>query len=229
MKKFIDNIINICTDFVNSELTKILGISFIPCIIVCLVIIDSICKEASFVPYQMTVQNRENLLHMQQVKCNLVDEVDSYIHKIAPTSCLNGITLVESCDEYDIDVLFVLAQGQIESHYGTRGIAEKTNSVFNVHSFDGVSADEILSSGKGYKHPDYSVDPYLKLLKERYLVDGKTERDMFHKFVDKDGKRYASAENYERQLMNTYLRIDSITDISKLQREYRKYKIITYQ
>jgi len=180
-------------------------------------------------PYSMTVQHKENILHLQQIEYNLTEEVEKYINSIASTSCLNALTIVEACDEYDIDIIFVLAQGQIESHYGTKGIAAKTNSVFNVHSFDGVSAEQIKQSGKGYKHPDFSVRPYLDLLQRRYLVDGKTERDMFNSFVDADGKRYASAENYEQSLMNTYLKIAAETKLDSLQSEYRKYKIITYQ
>ena len=185
--------------------------------------------EQFALPYSLTIKHRENTLHLQQVKYNLVDEVEKYIQSIAPSSCLNALTIVEACDEYDIDIIFVLAQGQIESHYGTRGIAAKTNSVFNVHSFDDVSADQINKSGKGYKHPDFSVRPYLDLLQRKYLVDGKTERDMFSNFVDSNGNRYASADNYEQSLMNTYLKISNKTKLDSLQQEYRKYKIITYK
>lgn len=188
-----------------------------------------ISNSSSNIPYSLTIRHKENILHLEQAKYNLIEEIDKYIHSVAPSSCLNGLTIVEACDEYDMDIMFVLAQGQIESHYGTRGIAAKTNSVFNVHSFDGVSANEILRSGKGYKHPDFSVRPYLSLLQKNYLVDGKTERDMFRKFVDKNGHRYASANDYEKQLYNTYLRIDSLTNINYCIQEYRKYKIITYQ
>lgn len=184
--------------------------------------------ERSLFPYSLTVKHQENTLHLQQIKYNLVDEVEKYIQYIAPSSCLNALTVVEACDEYNIDIIFVLAQGQIESHYGTRGIAAKTNSVFNVHSFDGLSADQINKSGKGYRHPDFSVRPYLDLLQRKYLVDGKTERDMFSSFVDSSGNRYASDDNYEQSLMNTYLKISNKTKLDSLQQEYRKYKIITY-
>lgn len=180
-------------------------------------------------PYSVIVQHRTNKLHLEQTKYNLVAETDKYIRTVAPSSCLNALTLVECCDEYNIDLIFVLAQGQIESHYGTKGIAAKTNSVFNVHSFDGVTAEQILKKGKGYKHPDYSVKPYLELLSNRYLVDGKTERDMFNNFVDLNGNRYASADNYESQIMSTYLKIQQETLLDSLLTEYRKYKIVTYQ
>lgn len=192
------------------------------------IIICTIVFNYTFKDYNHDVYRSSNELHLQAAKCAIVDEVDRYIHMIAPSSCLNALPLFEACEEYDIDIIFVLAQGQIESHYGTRGIAAKTNSVFNVYSYDGVSAEEINRVGKGYKHPDLSVNPYLKLLKTKYLVD-KTERDMFHEFVDVNGHRYASADNYEKQLMNTYVKIDSITNLSELLQNYRKYKIITYK
>ena len=192
-------------------------------LILCAVVFHYTLKD-----YNYDVYRNSNELHLQAAKCAIVDEVDKYIHTIAPNSCLNALPLVEACEEYDVDIIFVLAQGQIESHYGTKGVAAKTNSVFNVYSYDGVSADEINKAGRGYKHPDFSVEPYLKLLKTRYLVD-KTERDMFHKFVDIDGRRYASAADYEKKLMNTYISIDSTTSLNILYEEYRKYKLITYK
>lgn len=234
MKKLLNKIADWIDQAFNSDTTKILGISFIPVVIVCLVMINAVAtsidrKVRYMYPHSVMIQHRENLLHMQSSKCALVDEVDRYIKLIAPSSCLNAIVIIEACDEYDIDPIFVLAQGQIESHYGTRGIASKTNSVFNVHSFDGLSADQILKSGRGYAHPDFSVRPYLDLLQRRYLIDGKTERDLFNNFADVDGNRYASAENYEQQLLITYQRISNETAVDSLLQEYKKYKIITYQ
>lgn len=218
--------------FLDLDMYSVIAIVYSILFVLLLGTLIGVCIDYSYhkkhTPYSLIVQHKENKLHMEQAKCNLTDEVNKYIHFIAPNSCLNGLTIVEACDEYDVDIIFVLAQGQIESHYGTRGIASKTNSVFNVHSFDGVSADQIISSGKGYKHPDFSVRPYLKLLQENYLVDGKTERDLFKEFVDMNGHRYASAENYENQLMNTYLKIRAETKIDSLVSEYQKYKIITY-
>ena len=46
----------------------------------------------------------------------LVNEVDTYIQRIAPTSKLDGKVVVDMCLKYDIDIIFVLAQGQAESH-----------------------------------------------------------------------------------------------------------------
>ena len=72
------------------------------------------------------------------------------------------------------------------------------------------------------KNPDMSIEPYLKLLTTSYLVDGKTELDMFDKFVDVNGKRYASNPNYENLVENIYNRINECTKLDPLLKEYRK-------
>lgn len=175
--------------------------------------------------YDFKVERDRKELHYQGLKDQLVEVTDFYIQYIGPGSCLNGITLVEACEKYNIDLKFALAQGHIESHFGTKGIAAKTNSVFNVMSFDGLSAEQIIKKGRGYSHPDHSVEPYIKLLTNKYLVD-KTEEDMFVEFVNIYGERYASNKNYEKQLLNIYNNIDSIVKISDIYNEYKRYKII---
>lgn len=144
-------------------------------------------------------------------KYQLVNEVQNYITTIAPSSNLRGYAIVEECEKYNIDICFVLAQGEIESHFGTKGIAAKINSVFNVGIYDGLSVQEI---GEKYKcnYPNESIEPYLKLLNERYLVN-KTEQDLMKKFVDKDGKRYASNPNYETMISERYKFITENTKI----------------
>jgi hypothetical protein len=72
---------------------------------------------------------------MEGVKDNIVTEIDNYIDSVAPESCLNGIKLFELCEQYEVDVRFAMAQAEIESHYGTKGIAAKTNIVWNVKTY----------------------------------------------------------------------------------------------
>lgn len=150
----------------------------------------------------------------------LVDEVNNYIKHIAPTSVLNGETIVDLCYTYDVDIIFVLAQGQIESHYGTRGTASKTHSVFNVGAYDGYSASQQKNNGFGFSHPDESVEPYLQLLTTKYLVNGKTEKDLMNSYVNYLGMRYASNGNYEIMLRSVYKNIDKKTNIKNLYNEY---------
>lgn len=174
----------------------------------------------SFEIYQET-----NKLVYDSIKLSLVDKVDNYIKNVAKSSALNGLVIVNMCLEYDIDICFVLAQGEQESHFGTKGIARKTNSVFNVFAFDGHDYNMINKNGK-YVHPNDCVEPYLKLLKRDYLVDGKTEYDMLKKYVNKRGQRYASDPEYEKILFDKVNKIRTNTNIDSTYQELKKYALI---
>lgn len=163
-------------------------------------------------------------LQYERAKCNLVESVQAYIDSIAPMSGLEGIVLVDKCIEYNIDVCFVLAQGQKESHFGTQGLARKTNSVWNVFAYDGLSHEDIVNKGK-YRSANASIEPYLELLQRRYLKN-KSEYDLLNKFVDTDGKRYASASNYESDLRSIYERIKNNTSIDTHVQEMKKYNML---
>lgn len=166
-----------------------------------------------------------NKLKYGNVKYELVVAIDNYIRKTAPNSSLNGIAILDNCIKYNMDVCFVLAQAENESHFGTTGLARKTNSVFNVLAFDGYKYEDIYEKGK-YRHPDESIEPYMELLKKDYLINGKTEYDMMNKYVNRQGKRYASSETYENALKATFLKIKNNTEIDSLSQELQKYKLI---
>ena len=165
-------------------------------------------------------------LAMEGTKDRIVSEIDSYIDSIAPESGLNGIKLFELCDRYCIDVRFAMAQAEVESHFGTKGIASKTNSVWNVKAYDGRTANDMRRKGDHFSHPDHSIEPYLILLTTSYITEDKTEEDMFIKFVNTNGKRYASNTNYESMLLDVYNRINEATNLKQLLKDYKKYKMI---
>lgn len=144
-------------------------------------------------------------------KCALINEVQTYINTIAPFSNLRGYAVVEECEKYGVDICFVLSQAEIESHFGTKGIASKLNSVFNVGIYDGKTAEEIDNKYK-FDYPNESIESYLKLLNGRYLVN-KTEQDLMKKFVDINGNRYASNPNYENMISDKYKYITENTKI----------------
>ena len=158
-------------------------------------------------------------------KLELSDSIDKYIQTIAPTSTLNGSKLLDVCEKYTFDIKFALAQGQLESHFGTAGMASKTNSVFNVGAFDNANYKKINGIYK-YKHPDYSVEPYVKLVTTSYLSDKTTEKDLLIEFKNHQNKRYASNPKYEEQLLGIYNRIDEVVNITKAYDLYKKYKIL---
>ena len=164
-------------------------------------------------------------LKYESAKLEIINEVDKYIKGIAPQSSLDAYVIVEECLNNSLDICFVLAQGEQESHFGTTGLARRTNSVFNVYAFDGHSREQISEKGK-YKHPNYSVAPYIELLKNDYLIDGKTEYDLMDgEYVNKNGKRYASSETYEKSLLSKYTKIRQTTKIDSLSQETNKYKL----
>ena len=144
-------------------------------------------------------------------KHQLVNEVQNYITTIAPSSNLRGYAIVEECEEYNIDICFVLAQGEIESQFGTKGIASKLNCVFNVGIYDNKTANQIEDKYR-FDYPNESIEPYLKLLTTNYLVN-KLEQDLMLKFVDVNGKRYASDSEYEIKISSKYKSICENTKI----------------
>ena len=126
--------------------------------------------------YPYEILRHEAGLTYNEYKCELVKAVKHYIDSVAPTSSLNAYAVVDKCEQYDLDIKFVLAQGHLESHFGTTGMAAKTNSVFNVGAFDNATISEIHGKHK-YKHPDYSIEPYMQLLYKNYIGENKTELD----------------------------------------------------
>lgn len=179
--------------------------------------------SSTFIGYTINTKNNNeiNIIeYTDSVKTQLINEVDTYINTIAPSSKLDGEIVVDKCCEYNVDIAFVLAQGQIESHFGTAGTARKTNSVFNVGAYDGYSATKQRANGFGFSHPNESVEPYLILLTNNYLVNGKTVNDLMYVYVNHLGMRYASDTRYEYMLRSVYNKINSKTNINSLYNEY---------
>ena len=226
MKKLIENI----KKFIGKYKQQLKNIGIISLIVIVSISLFVLC----FYQFNTKNNNEYNPLYVQTcvhtlkynaAKLELVNEVDNYIKSVASQSSLDGYVIVEECMNSGIDICFVLAQGENESHFGTTGLARKTNSVFNVYAFDGQSHEQISEKGK-YKHPNYSVAPYIELLKNDYLVDGKTEYDLMDgQYVNKNGARYASSETYEKALLAKFMKIKQNTKIDSLYNETNKYKL----
>ena len=165
---------------------------------------------------------RENLeLDYYRSKDALVDVVDSYIKEIAPSSVMNGITFVNKCDEYNMNLFFVIAQAQIESSFATKGLGQKMNSAFNVKAYDGKGSKYMDK----YDHPDDSIEPYIILVKKNYMGDSKTEMDLMNNYVNFEGKRYATNPDYEEMMLSTYKKLRD--RYGKLYDDYLKYKTLS--
>lgn len=166
---------------------------------------------------------KEAELKYFETKSLLCDEIQKYINSIAPTSNLRGYAVVEECEKFNVDIKFVLAQGEIESHYATKGLGAKLNNVFNVGVFDGFESSDVSNCYR-FDYPNQSIKPYLELLTEKYLVD-KVEMDLIENYVDINGNRYASDPNYESKLKERYIYIMMHSKIDTLQKQMYNYAI----
>ena len=196
------------------------------------VLLESIKIENNIKKLELTPEGHTRSVYINRLESkfdvareDLAVEVDKYIITVAPNSDIDALNLIDLCSKYNVDIRLVLAQGHLESHFGTLGTAARTNSVFNVGAFDGHSASKQIKNGYGYAHPDFSVEPYLILLTTRYLVDGRVEEDLLDNFVDKNGNRYASSTTYEAALKAKIDNMDTIADITNKYNVYKKYKL----
>lgn len=105
-------------------------------------------------------------------------------------------TLVTVADAHGFDLPFLMAAAHLESCFGATPRAKRTNSVFSVGCYDN-GKDAVT-----YPDPNDSVDAYINLLENHYLVDGKTIFDLMSpgKFVNERGQRYASNKGYEGKI-----------------------------
>lgn len=188
------------------------------------IIKNSHIKKTVELPHTLKIFEEELTHKYDKNYAMLAQSIQDYIDSVAPGSALHGSVVAKVCIYENIDPCFILAQGQKESHFGTMGMARKTNSVWNVMAYDGHQYDDIKSAGK-YKCPDYSITPYIELLKNEYLVD-KTEYDLLDTFVNNKGKRYATSKDYEVHLRSLYRYIKNNTDIYKYFESTCKYKIL---
>lgn len=110
--------------------------------------------------------------------------------------------IVDLCDEYKYDLPLLLAQAQIESHFGTDNTKAINiyNSVFSVGCWDN---EEPRCK---YATQDDSIEPYIKLMIRDY---GMSDEDTINRklssnnLVNMNGERYASDKAYEKKLRST--------------------------
>jgi len=175
--------------------------------------------------YDLFTFGNSRSIELIQTELKVKEEVDNYIHKVASQSALDGSELVDQCIKYDVDVIFTLAQGEIESHFGTVGMAAKTNSVWNAGAYDGFIYSDINQKYK-FKHPNQSIKSYLNLLTNKYMINGRTEFDLMKRYTTHGGARYASSETYEQTLSSKYQLIKQTTQIDSLYKEYRNMNLM---
>lgn len=116
-------------------------------------------------------------------------------YKLTDTK-LTPEALVETSEKYSFDLPLLLAAAHLESCFGVTKRAKKTNSVYSVGAYD--NGKDVVS----YSHPNESIEGYIRLLQQDYLINGKTINDLLktNGFVNKNGYRYASDNKYEQHL-----------------------------
>lgn len=109
---------------------------------------------------------------------------------------LTAEAMVKESEKYNFDLPLLMAAAHLESCFGATKRAQRTNSVFSVGSYD--NGKNVIK----YNHPNDSIEGYISLLNNDYLINGKTIDDLLKPgaFVNKNGHRYASKINYESLL-----------------------------
>lgn len=96
------------------------------------------------------------------------------------------------CKNFGVDPTLVLAQGILESRWGTQGAGKATKNIFNVGNTDDGTLRYFSTYAEG-------LEEYLKLLRNRYHV--KAERFIEGRAQRRDGKgRYATDPDYTDKL-----------------------------
>ena len=148
------------------------------------------------------------------IKNELIGEVEQYIFKYFPKTHKDVPTLiVENGLENDIDILFMMAQTQHETGYGTLGAGRESSR----RSLFGVAI-------RKYNNYENAIIDYIQILKKSYLTKNRTEQHLMQSYVTTGGARYAANPNYESTLRKTYNDISSKTKIKKLQNAYKIIK-----
>lgn len=146
----------------------------------------------------------------ENLKNDLTSEVSKYIlgnSKHRDTLFVTKISkhIVNRALDNHIDICFILAQGHLETCFGSYGMGKSKKSIFGVQK----------------THNSYTecIDYYVYLLRKSYLVN-KTEKQLMNNYVNKHGYRYAEDKQYEYKLKNFYSKVNKSTSISELQSKY---------
>ena len=159
-----------------------------------------------------TVQEFEMVSKLDSIKNALIEEVETYVYgKYTKTHKTIPSTIVEKGLENEVDIMFIMAQTQIETSFGTTGAGRETSrrSLFGV-------------ANKSYNSYEHAIDDYVKILRKYYLTNGRTEHHLMNKYTTGSGARYAENPNYEVELKGAYHNIKKKTKISELQSRYQE-------
>lgn len=147
---------------------------------------------------------------LDEVKSQIIFEVDSYIKNVSKRSRMTGNTIVEECLEKDFDIPLLLAQAHQETRFAAGG---GRNNVFGIHN-------------KRYSHPDHSVSDYIKLMKSWYIIDRTPEELIASNFSMENNRKakYATDPSYGKVIGKFRNRIIEETQINELTDKWNALK-----
>ena len=149
-------------------------------------------------PYGINNIDYKNILNKEKLVKEYISNILSKHGKTLSDLRFNPDNLVLASYQYDYDLPLLLAQLQMESHFGTTKRAQRTNSMFSIGAYD--DGRDVVK----YADQDSSIVPFIKTIKRDYLMDGENEVDkLLQNFVNYEGNRYALNPKYESELAKT--------------------------
>lgn len=132
-------------------------------------------------------------------------QIQSFIDaKSGGNAPITAKDIIDVSAKYNVPVELILAQGAMESNFGTKGRAARTNNIFNVGNT--TPGDKMRKGSKEQQAVSRKfdswidgLDAYASLMSRRYAPDGNWS-NLLENFVNDEGNRYATAEGYEDSL-----------------------------
>ena len=158
-------------------------------------------------------QTRISTKNLRDSQCSLlINEVENYLKDVNAPEGVSAEHIVEECLKARFDIVFLLAQGTIETHMGRTGIGRTKKSIFGVVT-------------RRYKTHNKAITDYIELVSTSYLGDDKTFDDLLLNYKSTSGYRYAGERNYEKSLHAMYGKIKRNYDIDSLQATVEDFSI----
>lgn len=152
---------------------------------------------------EIDIQKEDQKIQSKQEREKEIKNINKILELYKETK-LQADTIYKYCNIYNIDYLFLLSVGILESQLGTDPKAyraRRNNTIFSVGEVDsGVSY-------RKYKTVHESVQGFCILIHNLYKKNGRTEKDLMRKFTNIYGNRYASSRKYEKILKAIYKRL----------------------
>lgn len=165
------------------------------------------------------IHKNTTIIEAKTSSMELVDIVQEYInYSCGIDNYVSAVEFLRCSYKYDIDLYLMLTQARLESHFGTRGRALRTNSIFGVGAWD--SGVEKCT----FDNPNESIEAYSIHIKENYLYDDLSVHELIRKgFKSKNGFKYASDVNYPNKVKREMNRVKKITSIQETKEKLEAY------